>query len=54
MSTKVSLSKGQKVKVTLSPASKLTAKGAEWSVVSGDCTLEADEKDKTAQVDHCK
>jgi len=49
MSQNVSLSKGEKVKVTLAPTSKLTAKGAEWEIVSGDCTLEDDEKDKTAK-----
>jgi hypothetical protein len=49
MSQNVSLSKDQKVKVTLSPSSKLTAKNAEWEVVSGDCTLEDDEEDKTAK-----
>ena len=49
MSTNVSLSKGQKVKVTLSPVSKLTAKGAQYEVVSGDCTLEDDKEDETAK-----
>ena len=49
MSQNVSLSKDQKVKVTLSPSSKLTAKNAEWEVVSGDCTLEDDEDDETAK-----
>ena len=49
MSTKVSLSKGQRVKVTVSPVSKLTAKGAQYEVVSGDCTLEDDKEDETAK-----
>ena len=49
MSTNVSLSKGQRVKVTVSPVSKLTAKGAQYEVVSGDCTLEDDKEDETAK-----
>jgi hypothetical protein len=49
MSQNVSLSKGQRAKITVSPASKKTAKGAEYEVLSGDCTLEDDEKDPTAK-----